>query len=230
MLAFAVVESESYERWLWFLRLFRQKVMSAEKKNEDFTISSDWMKGIPRTISEALPAAYHSYYIRHLTANFYATFKNVVLRKLFSNDAYSLRESDFKEAMEYIKAKNAEAEKWISEISKENWANANFKGARWNVLTTNASECFNNVLKSARELTIASLIDHCRWKVQDFFQVPRKEGAKWQTRLTRKVENWFEKSCEYSSKFRPYACSFTEYEVKSLTNSDQVDLEKRRCT
>ncbi|XP_077249251.1 uncharacterized protein LOC143888710 [Tasmannia lanceolata] len=113
-LAYAVVENEMYESWLWFLRLLRQRVIPAEKNNNEFTISSDRMKGLPRAIDEVLPGSYHSYCIRHLNANFLKTFKSQILCKLFSRAVYALRERDYKETMECIKAKNAKAGKWIS--------------------------------------------------------------------------------------------------------------------
>ncbi|XP_077242449.1 uncharacterized protein LOC143882961 [Tasmannia lanceolata] len=229
-LAYAVVENEMYESWLWFLRLLRQRVILAEKNNNEFTISSDRMKGLPRAIDEALSGSYHSYCIRHLNANFLKTFKSQILCKLFSRAAYALRERDYKETMECIKAKNAKAEKWISEIPKENWANVYFKGSRWNMLTTNAAESFNNVLKGARELPIAALVDHTRWKVQDYFHLRRKAASEWKTHLTYNAEKWLDRSCLYGSKFTPRPCSWNEYEVISSTNTDRVDLEKRTCT
>ncbi|XP_077222115.1 uncharacterized protein LOC143855957 [Tasmannia lanceolata] len=177
LLAFAVVENENFDSWLWFLLLLCQRVMPVHKNNNEFTISSDRMKGLLRAVTEALPGSYHSYCIRHLNANLLKTFKSKKLCKLFSRAAYASRESDHKESMELIKVKNEKAEKWISEIPKKNWANVHFKGARWNVLTTNAAECFNNVLKDARELPIAALVDHTRWKVQDFFHFRRKARA-----------------------------------------------------
>ncbi|XP_077249170.1 uncharacterized protein LOC143888613 [Tasmannia lanceolata] len=43
-LAFAVVENENFDSWLWFLLLLRQRVMPVDKNNNEFTISSDRMK------------------------------------------------------------------------------------------------------------------------------------------------------------------------------------------
>ncbi|XP_077222067.1 uncharacterized protein LOC143855899 [Tasmannia lanceolata] len=227
-LAFAVVEGESYESWLWFLLLFRHTMMSA--KRNVITIASDRMKGLPRAVAEALPGSYHSYCIRHMSANFYSTFKSQVLRRQFMRAAYALRESVFKDAMERIKEMNIEAYKWIEEVSKKNWASVYFPGSRYNVLTTNVAECFNAILKEARELSNISLVDHIRWKVSEFFQSRQKLGHSWNTRLTGKAEEWFASACDSACRYTPYACSWTEFEVKSLTNADRVDLEKKTCT
>ncbi|XP_077232283.1 uncharacterized protein LOC143868230 [Tasmannia lanceolata] len=123
-LAFIVVEGESYKTWLWFLLLFRHTMMSAERNI--ITIVSGRMKGLPRAVAEALPGSYHSYCIRHMSPNFYSTFKSQVLRRQFVRAAYALRESVFKDARDRIKEMNIEAYKWIEEVPKENWASVYF--------------------------------------------------------------------------------------------------------
>ncbi|XP_077246032.1 uncharacterized protein LOC143885872 [Tasmannia lanceolata] len=185
-LAFAMVETELYGSWLWFLLLFRHSLMSAERNV--ITIASDRMKGLRRAVADALPSSYHSYCIRHMSANFYSTFKSEVLRRQLIRAAYALRERVFKDAMDKIKEKNIEAYKWIKEVPKEDWAGVFFKGSRYNVLTTNVAECLNAILKDERELPIASLAGHIRWKVSDFFQACQKLGQSWNTRLTPKAE------------------------------------------
>ncbi|XP_077222184.1 uncharacterized protein LOC143856026 [Tasmannia lanceolata] len=226
-LAFAVVEGESYESWLWFLLPFRHTMMSA--KRNVIMIASNRMKGLPRTVAKALPGSYYSYCIRHMSANFYSTFKSQVLCRQFVRAAYALR-SVFKDAVERIKEMNIEAYKWIEELPKKKWASVYFAGLKYNVLTTNAAKCFNAILKEARNLPIASLVDHIRWKVSGIFQSPQKLGHSWNTRLTGKAEEWFASACDSARRYTPYACTWIEFEVKSLTNADWVDLEKSTCT
>ncbi|XP_077237107.1 uncharacterized protein LOC143878749 [Tasmannia lanceolata] len=80
-LAFAVVETENEDSWRWFLRLVRENVMSAE--TNVFTICSDRQKGLMQAVPIELPNANHSYCMRHLAANFYSVFKDLLLKKLF---------------------------------------------------------------------------------------------------------------------------------------------------
>ncbi|XP_077252369.1 uncharacterized protein LOC143891717 [Tasmannia lanceolata] len=175
-LALVVVNAETYDSWVWFLHLFLQNFISTGQDVN--TIGSDWMKGLPRAVAEALPGSYQFYCIHHLSANFHGKFKSEDLRKLFVNAAYSLGEGAFKDAMESIKSMSKSVEKWISEIPKQNWANAYFEGSRYNVLTTNAAESFNALLKGARELPIAALVEQTRWRLFDFFQYRQKAGSK----------------------------------------------------
>ncbi|XP_077230123.1 uncharacterized protein LOC143863321 [Tasmannia lanceolata] len=227
-LALAVVEAETYESWVWFLHLFRQNFISAGR--DVITIGSDRMKGLPRAVAEALPGSYHFYCIHHLSANFHGKFKSEDLRKLFMNAAYSLREGAFKDAMESIKTMSKSAEKWISEIPKQNWASSYFEGCRYNVLTTNAAESFNALLKGARELPIAALVEQTRWKLSDFFQYRQKAGTNWTTRLTPNAEDWLAEQCILAGAYMAHQCGWTVYEVKSKYHVDEVDLEKKTCT
>ncbi|XP_077230137.1 uncharacterized protein LOC143863339 [Tasmannia lanceolata] len=188
------------------------------------------MKGLPRAVAEALPGSYHFYCIHHLNANFHGKFKSEDLRKLFMNAAYSLREGAFKDAMESIKTMSKSAEKWISKIPKQNWASSYFEGSTYNVLTTNAAESFNALLKGARELPIAAIVQQTRWKLSDFFQYRQKAGTKWTTRLTPNAEDWLSEQCILAGAYMAHQCGWTVYEVKSKYHVDEVDLEKKTCT
>ncbi|XP_077217953.1 uncharacterized protein LOC143852454 [Tasmannia lanceolata] len=203
-LALVVVEAETYDSWVWFLHLFRQNFISAGR--DVITIGSDRMKGLPRAVTEGLPGSHHFYCIHHLSANFHGKLKSEDLQKLFMNAAYSLREGAFKDAMESIKTMSKSAEKWISDIPKQNWASAYFEGSRYNVLTTKAAESFNALLKGARELPIAALVEQTRWKLSDFFQYRQKAGRKWTTRLTPNAEDWLVEQCILAGAYMAHQC------------------------
>ncbi|XP_077230129.1 uncharacterized protein LOC143863327 [Tasmannia lanceolata] len=172
--------------------------ISAER--DVITIGSDRMKGLPRAVAEGLPGSHHFYCIHHLSANFHEKFKSEDLRKLFMNAAYSLRDGAFKDEMESIKSMSKSAEKWISEIPKRNWASAYFEGSRYNVLTTNAAESFNAILKGARSCLLQHLSNRQDGDYLTSFSTVRRQ------------------------------CGWTVYEVKSKYHVDEVDLEKKTCT
>ncbi|XP_077212848.1 uncharacterized protein LOC143847961 [Tasmannia lanceolata] len=167
-LAFGVVETENENSWMWFFMLLRQYVLAAEMNI--FTICSDRHKGLLQAVPNIFPNSHHSYFMRHLAANLRSEFKDVLLERLFWKAVRTLRESVFRETMEKIKVRNERAHKWISGIANEHWASFYFKGNRYDVLTTNRSECFNVVLKDTRRLSIASLVEHSRHQTTDFIQ------------------------------------------------------------
>ncbi|XP_077225802.1 uncharacterized protein LOC143859008 [Tasmannia lanceolata] len=116
------------------------------------------------------------------------------------------------------------------EIPKRNWASAYFEGSRYNMLTTNATESFNALLKGAMELPIAALVEQTRWRLSDFFQYSQKAGSKWTTRLTPNTEDWLADERILACGYMAHQCGWTVYEVKSKYHFDEVDLEKKTCT
>ncbi|XP_077242414.1 protein FAR1-RELATED SEQUENCE 5-like [Tasmannia lanceolata] len=221
-LAFEIVENENEDSWSWFFTLFKQKVMPSE--SYVITICSDHQKGLMQAIPEVLSQAHHNYCMRHLAANFYSEFKDVLLKRLFWRAVHTLRESVFKDTMEQIKARNENAHKWISAILKESWGSFYFTGDRYDVITTNRSECLNAVLKNARKLLIASLVEHTRWKTSDFFQKCRVYGDEWQTQLTNYAEKHIKLAKEESLQYMAYRAGLHVFEVRSVQIQDSVNL------
>ncbi|XP_077242578.1 uncharacterized protein LOC143883101 [Tasmannia lanceolata] len=132
--------------------------------------------------------------------------------------------------MESIKSMSKSVEKWISTIPKRNWASTYFEGSRYNMLTINVAESFNALLKDARELPIAALVEQTRWRLSDFFQYRQKAGSKWATRLTPNAEDWLANERILAGGYMAHQCGWTEYEVKSKYHVDEADLEKKTCT
>ena len=64
----------------------------------------------------------------------------------------------FDMTMEIIKRYNEEARIELDTILKELWALAHDNGRRYGAMTTNLFECFNGVLKGARNLPITAMV------------------------------------------------------------------------
>ncbi|KAH0698764.1 hypothetical protein KY284_012979 [Solanum tuberosum] len=59
--------------------------------------------------------------------------------------------------MEMIKEINAEAYVWLMKNDLDKWTLHKDGGRRWGMLTTNSSESFNGLLKSARGLPVIAM-------------------------------------------------------------------------
>ncbi|XP_077232418.1 uncharacterized protein LOC143869743 [Tasmannia lanceolata] len=194
------------------------------------TICSDRQKGLMQAVPEVLSQAHHSYYMRHLAANFYSEFKDVLLKRLFWRAARTLRESVFKDTIEQIKLRNENAHKWISAILKASWASFYFMGDRYVVITTNRMECFNAVLKNTRKLPIASLVEHTRWKTSNFFQKRRVYGDEWQTQLNNYAKKHIRLAKEESLQYVAYRAGLHVFEVRSVQIQNSVNLHLQKCS
>ncbi|XP_077212812.1 uncharacterized protein LOC143847911 [Tasmannia lanceolata] len=92
------------------------------------------------------------------------------------------------------------------------------------------SECFNAVLKDARKLLIASLVEHTQGQTTQFIQKHQKLDSSWHTKLTHYAEERMESSLRESCQYTTYQVWTHEFKVKSLETTDFVDLITRTCS
>ncbi|KAL9681575.1 hypothetical protein QQ045_013360 [Rhodiola kirilowii] len=159
--SFAIVESESNSSWKWFMSCIREGVT----QRSGLCIISDRHKGILAAMREpqwSPPHAYHRVCVRHFQGNFMSKVKDLFLKKKLGHVAYQRKEHMFKaeyaELMELLDDLPL-ARKWLEDKELHLWTQAyDAGGIRWGSMTTNASECFNNILKGGRDLPISSLV------------------------------------------------------------------------
>ncbi|XP_068638996.1 uncharacterized protein [Aristolochia californica] len=175
-LVFAIVESENQDTWEWCLPCLDRFVIKGTKP---FTLT-DRQKGLIRVVQKQFPPpeCYHRFCLRHLVANFKKTFKNETLSALIWSVAKKTNITDFDLTMELIEQQSERAKELLTEgqLSPEFWSLAPDGNVRFGVLTTNMSECFNNVLKGARSLPIQALVASTFYRLNKYF-VKRHEFA-----------------------------------------------------
>ncbi|XP_024634699.1 uncharacterized protein [Medicago truncatula] len=71
--------------------------------------------------------------------------------------------------------------KWVDDIPKKQWLQAHDEGRRWGNMTTNISECFNNVLKRVRNLSITPIVQETYYRSTELFV---NRGSKAQAMMT----------------------------------------------
>jgi hypothetical protein len=81
----------------------------------------------------------------------------------------------FDMTMEIIKRYNEEARIELDTILKELWALAHDNGRRYGTMTTNLFECFNGVLKGARNLSITAMVQYIFFKLVSYFDARRNQ-------------------------------------------------------
>ena len=68
-----------------------------------------------------------------------------------------------------MRAKFPQAADWLDQIPKSKWTQAYDKGKQYDHMTTNLAKCMNSVLKGARALPIAALVNETFNKINDSF-------------------------------------------------------------
>ncbi|XXG58946.1 hypothetical protein AAC387_Pa04g1122 [Persea americana] len=94
----------------------------------------------------------------------------------------------YKAYMTDICVVSQEAFNYIDAIGRQRWANAYMEGYRYDMLTSNATECTNSLLKDTRVLLITKQVEEIRAKLMDFYQKRHLQSESVTTRLTLYAE------------------------------------------
>ncbi|KAL0914175.1 hypothetical protein M5K25_017685 [Dendrobium thyrsiflorum] len=209
-LAFAVVESESNESWVWFLRNLHDLV-GVVKERPNLCIISDKHPGLVRGCREIFPNAAHRHCLRHLHEN----FKKFIRRQAIAdseglcNNMYlaGITEdmSYFNRMMNHIRTAKQEAYDWLIQRDVSKWSLLFDNGCRYSIMTTNASKCFNGVLKRARGLPIQCLVMAIYYNLVSLFM-----------RRSTDVEKWLQ-------------VGESEFVPRTMTTLQRAEREAQRC-
>ncbi|XP_070057965.1 uncharacterized protein [Nicotiana tomentosiformis] len=142
-----------------FLNHLKEHVV---KQRSGIYLISDRHGGILSSV-ENLPAwqepyAYHGYCVRHFKANFQKAHPNKDLHDLMWMAATNHQENKFRRQMESIRQEDERAYHWLMRHELRKWTLHTDGGRRWGILTTNVSESFNGLLKSARGLPVTAMV------------------------------------------------------------------------
>ncbi|XP_075665244.1 uncharacterized protein LOC142634881 [Castanea sativa] len=148
-LAFAVVDKESGASWGWFLECLRNSIGHVIP-NEGICIIYDRHKGIKCAIAE-WPLGDDGK-LQDVEIN--------ALRRVDPDDPHLER------YMPYTYLMSEDVEKWTQ---------SHDGGRRYGAMTTNISECFNGVLKGARGLPIAAMVEFTWCKLVAYFHDRHKQ-------------------------------------------------------
>uniref|UniRef100_A0A2N9EX04 CCHC-type domain-containing protein n=1 Tax=Fagus sylvatica TaxID=28930 RepID=A0A2N9EX04_FAGSY len=90
---------------------------------------------------------------------------------------------------------------WSADAEVEKWTLAKDDGRHYGAMTTNLSECFNGVLKGARNLPITVMVEFIYFKLVHYFndrriktQAQLTSGLEFSTHAMDKFEKWSEKA------------------------------------
>ncbi|XP_020675825.1 uncharacterized protein LOC110094834 [Dendrobium catenatum] len=162
-LAFAIVESECNESWILFLRQVNELLLVVTNRH-NLCIISDRHAGLVRGCREIFPNVAHRHCLRHLRENFKKAIRHMGLgddeflcQKMYAaGNTYD--KGYFNRCMEDMKRIKVDIHQWLVDRDVSRRSLTNYGGFRYGVMTTNAAESFNGVLKRARGLPIQALI------------------------------------------------------------------------
>ncbi|XP_076896982.1 uncharacterized protein LOC143550581 [Bidens hawaiensis] len=139
---YAIVESESFRSWTWFLELM----------------------GLLQAIQTLFPCAEHRYCLRHIYENMkLAGYRGVLYKNMLYKCATSTTKPEFLTAMNELKEFNKEAHLWLSKIAPQSWSRSHYSGlAISDVMINKMCEVYNGKIVEARDRPIISAPEHVR--------------------------------------------------------------------
>lgn len=230
--AFAVVDAETDDNWRWFLL----QLKSAMQTPGTITFVADKHKGLKESIAEIFEDSYHGYCLRYLTEHLIRDLKGQFsheVKRLLVEDfyaaAYASRLDGFQRFLDSIKSISVEAYNWVMQSEPEHWANAFFRGARYNNLTSNFGDIFYSWASEAHELPITQMVDVIRSKMMELIYDHRSDSSQWLGRLTPFMEEKLEKESLKVGSLQVLLSAGSTFEVRGDT-IEIVDIDHWDCS
>ncbi|CAH2054734.1 unnamed protein product, partial [Thlaspi arvense] len=194
--AFAIVDSETEENWLWFL----EQLKAALSEPRRITFVADFQNGLKNAISQVFEDAYHAYCLRQLAEKLNSDLKGQFsheARRYMLNDFYSVAYATTLEgyysSLENIKSISPDAYAWVIESEPDHWANALFQGERYNQMYSTFGLDFYSWVSEAHEFPITQMIDEFRAKMMQSIYTRQVQSREWVTALTPSNEEKLQK-------------------------------------
>ncbi|XP_062085525.1 uncharacterized protein LOC133791622 [Humulus lupulus] len=199
--AFGIVDSENHDSWKYFM----SKLKEAIGEVEDLAFVSDRHASITHALETIFPDAYHGACYHHISMNVVAKFKTDHCHVLMYNAEYAFRKFEFHANFEKIKSKDSAIAQYLEGMGFDKWSRAYFPGNRYNIMTSNYAESFNNKTRDARSFPITTFVEFIRFTLQSWFCNRRETSEKTTTTLAPTYEKNLVDMAEKARFLIPYA-------------------------
>ncbi|XP_024162805.1 uncharacterized protein LOC112169929 isoform X2 [Rosa chinensis] len=167
VIAYAMVEAESKDSWMWFLELMVSD-LNIEHEGRGWTFISDRQKGLIPAFNEVVPRAHIRFCVRHMWTNFTKLFPGKVMKDQMWTCAKSTTLPYFQKEMEDMKALDLDAYKWLTakERPARHWCRAYFNtDVDCDIMINNLCESFNSWILEARGKPPVTMFEELRVKL-----------------------------------------------------------------
>ena len=227
--AYAVVEAENHNFWMWFLKFLAEDL--SLDSGLGWTLISDRQKGLLNVVASLLPCAEHRFCVRHMHNNFKQKFPGNSLKGKLWGAARSANIESFSEYMELIKNESAGAYDWLSAIPPHHWSRAHFTTEnKCDILLNNMCESFNRYIIFARQQGILVMLEMIREYLMRRLQTKREVSSFWDAAVTPKAGGLIEKYKKWSGGCYSSYAGYNQFEVNTVSGHKfAVDLNKGTC-
>ncbi|XP_042496943.1 uncharacterized protein LOC122075840 [Macadamia integrifolia] len=229
-LAFAVVESECKDSWLFFLHNLYTALRSTSDDMGCLTFMSNKQKDLTEAVREVFPDSYTRHCSRHLYANFKIHFPGDKLKSLFWAASRAYRELEFKVALSKMNSIRKDAHDWLSANPPSSWSRWAFDHrAKSGHITNNMTKSFNHWVGPYRDKPILYLIDQLWTCLMEKLDKRFKQACSYKGSLTSKIKKKLDFIYQQSRSCVALSAGHNEFEVNDGTSRFVVNLNTRKC-
>ncbi|CAA7019987.1 unnamed protein product [Microthlaspi erraticum] len=135
-IAFAVVDSENDESWLWFF----EKLLDIISDGADLAMISDRAPSIATAKEVHYPLAHHGNCLLHIQRNVNQKFTKRKQRYIVGVAGEAYTKAKFKRVYDLLKETDMKCWKYMELIDVRLWTRAYFEGDRYNLMSSNIAE------------------------------------------------------------------------------------------
>ncbi|KAL0699360.1 hypothetical protein Bca4012_055482 [Brassica carinata] len=231
--AFAIVDAETEENWLWFL----EQLKSALSESRRITFVADFQNGLKNAIPQVFEDAHHAYCLRQLAEKMNTDLKGQFsheARRYMLNDFYSVAYATTPEgyysALESMRNISPDACAWVTESEPHHWANALFQGERYNQMYSTFGLDFYSWVSEAHEFPITQMIDEFRAKMMQSIYTRQVQSRDWVTTLTPTNEEKLQKEIGLAQTLQVSSPEGSLFQVHGGDSSiNIVDIDQCDC-
>ncbi|XP_072066746.1 uncharacterized protein [Arachis hypogaea] len=224
-IAYAVVEAETKDFWVWFLRHLADD-LGADKIGK-CTLMSDQQKGLLSALEEVIPGVDNRYCVRHLYNNFRKKFPGLELKNQMWRCAKEMKEKE----MKTMRFKSEDAFRHLNSIPPRFWSRSRFSFySKCDSLINNMSESFNAVIVEARGKPIVTMLEDIRVYIMTRWAANRVRIQVYQGNIMPTILKKLEKMVKHYRDWRPFWSAASKYEVMCGLDKFVVDLAACECS
>ncbi|RYR20645.1 uncharacterized protein [Arachis hypogaea] len=228
-IAYAVVEAETKDSWVWFLRHLSDDL--GPHNLVKCTFMSDQQKGLLPAFEEVIPGVDNRFCVRHLYSNFRKKFPGLELKNKMWRCAKASHWQSWEKEMKNLRVLNEGAFRHLNGIPPRFWSRSRFTFlSKCDSLVNNMSESFNAVLVEAREKPIVSMLKDIRVYMMTRWAANRERVLNYPRNIMPMITKKLEKWASLARDWRPYWSSASNYEVMCGLDKYVVDLATGECS
>lgn len=223
-LAVGIGHIENDAAWSWFLN----QVKGAYGTPDDLVIISDGARSIKNAINAVFPQAHQGLCNVHLTRNLRGAGKHAI--GLFKEAAYSFVKSDCHAKMKTLLEVSPGTYEHLMGLGIERWARSCCPVSRYDFMTSNAAESYNNRAIWARTLPVTSVFEVLRSVAEKWFYERHTAAMSRNTELTEDAELFVADTITRAAKLNANPLQNNRFKVQERLQTHVVDMSNRSCT